>query len=307
MDNNTKYIVEDKFDGQRLDKFLNEVNPDFSRSYLQKLIEKGMVSVDGKAVRRSHRVKKGNNIILTIPEPEELDLKPLDMELEIIYEDKYLIVVNKPAGLIVHPAPGNRNRTLVNALLAHTDNLSGIGGVKRPGIVHRLDKDTSGILVVAKKDKSHRELVKQFKTRKTEKIYRTIVRGNFNYEKGQIDAPIGRNPRERKKMAVVKKNSKKAVTHFQVMEQFDGYSYLEVELETGRTHQIRVHFSYLGHPVLGDKKYGRKNKLSGVKRQLLHAYRLGLFHPETREWMEFVAPIPQDFKETLSYLKKRSE
>ncbi|MDI3546395.1 MAG: rRNA synthase [Halanaerobiales bacterium] len=300
------YKVKAEVAGKRLDKYLSEMDKELSRSFLQKLINEEKVLVNGGVTKSSYRIREGDRISLLIPEPREPDIEPVEIELDILYEDDDIIVVNKPAGLVVHPAPGNRDNTLVNALLAYTDRLSGINGVKRPGIIHRLDKDTSGALVVAKNDRSHQELVKQFKERKTKKIYHTIVKGKLPYEKGKIDAPIGRNPKQRKKMAVTEKNSKKAVTYFKVLEYFKDYTYLEVKLETGRTHQIRVHFSYLGHPVVGDEKYSRKKNEPGVKRQLLHAYKLGLFHPLSGEWMEFIAPLPDDFQKTLDYLRKKA-
>lgn len=286
----------------RVDKFLSDQNNNLSRSYIKTLIDEGRVFVNDKLTRGSYKLKKGDTVELLIPSPVDMDLKATPMELDIIYEDEDLIVVNKPPGLVVHPAPGNRDNTLVNALLAYTDKLSGINGVKRPGIVHRIDKDTSGVLVIARNDNSHRQLVSQFKNRETMKIYRTLIKGKLPYERGKIDAPIGRNSRERKKMAVVQSNSKKAVTLFEVLEYLGDYTYVEVKLETGRTHQIRVHFSYLGYPILGDEKYGRSSNKLGVERQLLHAYKLGLNHPSTNKWMEFTAAIPADFESILNKL-----
>lgn len=286
--------------GKRLDKLLAEKIRGFSRSYIQKLIDDGMVEVNGKEEKSSYKVKGEDLIILRVPEAREPEIKPKPMNLDIVYEDKDIILVNKPPGLVVHPVPGNWDNTLVNGLLAYTNELSGINGVKRPGIVHRLDKDTSGILLVAKNNKSHHSLVEQFKSRKVKKIYRTIVKGKLPYEQGKIDAPIGRNPNHRKKMAVTSDNSKKAITLFKVIEFYKDYTYLEIELKTGRTHQIRVHLSYLGYPILGDGKYGRKNNSIGVTRQLLHAYKIGFFHPTKDEWQEYAAPIPDDFLNILS-------
>jgi 23S rRNA pseudouridine1911/1915/1917 synthase len=296
------YQIDQTLAGSRLDRYLSEQNQELSRSYLQKLINEKRVLVNGITVKSSYRLKERDQICLIIPPPEEMEIKPVEMELDIIYEDNDIIVVNKPAGLVVHPVPGNRDNTLVNGLLAHTDELSGINGVKRPGIVHRLDKDTSGSLVVAKNDRSHRELVKQFKERKTKKIYQALVKGNITCEEGKIDAPIGRNPKQRKKMAVVGSNSKNAVTYFKVLERLAGYTFVEVRLLTGRTHQIRVHFAYIGHPILGDTKYSKNRDELGVKRQLLHAYQLGFFHPRKGEWMEFTSPLPDDFMEILNLL-----
>jgi 23S rRNA pseudouridine1911/1915/1917 synthase len=297
------FEVNENDSGIRLDKYISTHIKELSRSYIQKLIEEEDITVNNQNSKVSYRVKEGDQIVITIPEPKDPDIRPVEIELDILYEDQDIIVINKQPGLTVHPAPGNRENTLVNGLLAYTDELSGINGVKRPGIVHRLDKDTSGALVVAKNDKSHRELIKQFKKRETRKIYRFIVKGNFPHESGKIDAPIGRNPVARKKMAVVKKNSKRAVTYFQVLERFEDYTYLEARLETGRTHQIRVHFSYMGFPVLGDEKYGKKKNKLDVKRQLLHAYQLGFFHPTKNEWVEFTAPLPVDFTEVLEQLR----
>ncbi len=295
-----------KEDGQekRLDKYLALVQTELSRSYIQKLLEDKRVYVNEQLMKGSYKVKRGDQIRLELPEPSLPEIKPLVIELDIIYEDIDLIVVNKAAGLIVHPVPGNTEYSLVNALMAYTDQLSGINGVKRPGIVHRLDKDTSGVLVVAKNDQSHRALVKQFKNRQTQKIYHAIVKGKLPYQRGKIDAPIGRNPTFRKKMAVISQNSKKAITHFQVLERLGDFTYVEVKIETGRTHQIRVHFSYLGYPVLGDDKYGRNRNQARAPRQMLHAYKLGLYHPGTGNWLEFTAPLPADFKSALLELKK---
>ncbi|MFW6287827.1 MAG: RluA family pseudouridine synthase [bacterium] len=299
-----KYSVNDTEKGLRLDKFLSSKNKDLSRSYIQKLIDKNKITVNGENEKNSYKLRAKDIIVLKIPGAREPEIEAVDMKLNILFEDRDIIVVNKPPGLVVHPVPGNWDNTLVNGLLAYTDDLSGINGVKRPGIVHRLDKDTSGALVVAKNDKSHRELVKQFKNRDTLKIYRTIVKGNLTHEKGIIDAPIGRDPKERKKMAVVKGNSKRAVSHFVVLKRFNTHTYIEVKLETGRTHQIRVHLSYMGHPVLGDDKYGRhrKNNKLSVRRQLLHAYKLGFEHPLKKTWMEFKAPLPEDFLTILEIL-----
>ncbi|HHU92304.1 MAG TPA: RluA family pseudouridine synthase [Halanaerobiaceae bacterium] len=299
------FLVQEIEQGERLDKFLSSKYKDLSRSYIQKLIMENMVTVNGRSGKANYKVKRDDLIKVIIPEARTPEIKAVEMELEIIYEDESILVVNKAPGLLVHPVPGQEENTLVNALLAYSDSLSGINGVKRPGIVHRLDKDTSGAIVVAKNDLSHRKLVEEFKERDVLKIYHTIVKGNLPHNEGVIDAPIGRDPRERKKMAVTDRNSKEAISHFKVLDRFENYTYLEVKLETGRTHQIRVHLSYLGYPILGDEKYGRskKNKLP-VQRQLLHAYILGFKHPLSGEWMEFKAPLPEDFKSVLKILKK---
>ena len=301
----SSFLIQESEQGERLDKFLSGKCEDLSRSYIQKLISESRVIVNGKAEKGSYKIRKNDLIKIIIPEAREPEIKAVEMDLDIIYEDDHIIVINKPPGLPVHPAPGNLENTLVNGLLAYADRLSGINGVKRPGIVHRLDKETSGAIVVAKDDLSHKKLVEEFKERKVLKIYHAIVKGSLPYNEGIIDAPIGRDPRERKKMAVTERNSKEAVSHFRVLERLGDYTYLEVKLETGRTHQIRVHLSYLGHPILGDEKYGRvkkKNRLP-VERQLLHAYLLGFNHPCNGEWMEFEAPLPEDFESVLKIIK----
>ncbi len=293
-------------EGQRLDKFLTQKNEELSRSYLQKLINSNKVLVNGQEVQNSYTLSINDEIVLTIPPARKPDLQPQDMELKVIYEDRDIIVINKEAGTIVHPVPGNYENTLVNGLLAHVDNLSGIGGVKRPGIVHRLDKNTSGVLVVAKNDKSHKNLVNQFKTRKVKKIYYTVIAGRLPYKSGKIDAPIGRDTGNRTKMAVTKKNSKRAITLFTVEEFLNGYTFLKVELKTGRTHQIRVHFSHIGHPVIGDERYGNGESILAVKRQLLHAYKLGIYHPGSGEWQEFIADMPADFKNFIEEQREKA-
>ncbi len=291
---NIKIKVKENDKNIRLDKFLSNKLQDLSRSYLQKLLKKNYIKVNHEKVKKSYKISVGDDILVKIPPPEKTDIKPKKMDLDIIYEDQNIIVINKPAGLVVHPAPGNWNNTLVNGLLAYTDDLSGISGEKRPGIVHRLDKETSGVLVVAKDDQSHKNLSEQFKQRKVEKIYKTVVKGIVPHKSGKIKAPIGRDPDNRKKMAVTKKNSKKAITRFKLLEKQNNYSLLQILLKTGRTHQIRVHMSYYGYPVVGDEKYGNnKEKLSS---QLLHAYKLGLFHPVREEWIVFKAPLPLEFK-----------
>lgn len=289
----------------RLDKYLAEENEELSRSYIQQLIDDGHVKVNGKAARASSRLRVGDLIAVEIPEAAELEVKAEPIPLDVIYEDEDIIVVNKRWDMVVHPALGNYSGTLVNALLYHCENLSGISGVIRPGIVHRLDKDTSGVLVVAKSETAHHSLIGQFKNRTVEKIYVALVKGYLPYDKGLIDAPIGRDPKDRKKMAVVKENSKHAVTRFEVEERFHDYTWVKIHLETGRTHQIRVHFNYLGYPVVGDDKYGYQESLP-VQRQLLHAYQLTICHPATGEEMTFTAPIHEDMREALVYLREHN-
>lgn len=288
--------------GKRIDKFLAAEFEDLSRSFIQKLIAEGKVTAAGRQVDKSYKIVP-DELLKIIVEEKESEIKAVEMDLDIIYEDQDIIVINKNADRVVHPAPGHHDDTIVNALLAHVDNLSAINGVKRPGIVHRLDKDTSGLLIAAKNDKSHKNLAQQFKNRTVEKYYYALLEGNLAYEKGKIDAPIGRDPNNRKKMAVRKRHSKNAVSRFKIMEEFKNHTLVEVKIETGRTHQIRVHFSYLGHPVVGDKKYGSKNQLR-AKRQMLHARRLIISHPATGEKMEFEADLKTDFKEILAELRK---
>ncbi len=297
---NIKVLKKDK--DKRIDKFLAAELKDFSRSYIQKLIEEGKITVSKKEIQNSYRVSEGDQIKV-ISEEKETEIKAVEMELDIVYEDQDIIVINKNPDRVVHPAPGHYDDTIVNALLAYVDNLSAINGVKRPGIVHRLDKDTSGLLIVDKNDKSHKDLAQQFKNRSVEKYYYALVEGNLPYQKGKIDAPIGRDPNHRKRMAVRKRKSKKAVSRFKIIEEFKNYTLVEVKIETGRTHQIRVHFSYLGYPVVGDKKYGSKNSLDS-QRQLLHAKRLIINHPTTGEKMEFKSELKSDFKRVLAKLRK---
>jgi len=293
-----------KASGKRVDKYLASQIKDFSRSYIQQLIQNGSVKINNRVTQKSYKLKKGDNIEVTAEE-KSLDIKAVDIELEIVYEDKDIIVINKDYDMVVHPAPGHYEDTLVNALLAHADDLSAINGVKRPGIVHRLDKDTTGVMVAAKNDKAHKNLALQFKNREVDKYYLALLEGVLPYEKGKIDAPIGRDPNNRKKMAVRKRKSKKALSRFKVLERFENNTLVEVKIETGRTHQIRVHFSYLGYPVVGDKKYGSKN-YDEVERQLLHAERLIIKHPSSGEKMEFKAELKNDFKKVLNTLRKEN-
>ena len=291
--------------GERIDKYLSSHFEDFSRSYIQKLIENSKIKVNSNPVQNSYLIKENDDIKVIIDKAKKSSIKAVDIELDIIYEDSDIIIINKDADMVVHPAPGHYDDTIVNALLAHTDDLSAINGVKRPGIVHRLDKDTSGLLLVAKNDKSHKELSRQFKKREVDKYYIALLKGVLPYKKGKIDAPIGRHPNQRKKMAVRKRKSKKAVSRFKILESFKDYTLVEVKIETGRTHQIRVHFAYLGYPIVGDEKYGSKDNLR-AKRQLLHAKKLLFKHPSTGKRMEFEAKIKTDFKEILKKLRKEN-
>lgn len=250
-------------------------------------------------------IEEGDHIEFEIPEPEELKIEAEDIPLEIVYEDNYLAVVNKPRGMVVHPAPGNYTGTMVNALMHQLDNLSSINGIIRPGIVHRIDKDTTGLLVVAKDDKSHNILSEELKKRKTGRFYVALVHGNVKDDEGMIELPIGRDSKDRKKMAVTDKNSKYALTRFKVLRRYGKYTYIELMLETGRTHQIRVHMTYKGHPIVGDEVYGRRDNEFKMKGQLLHARKISFVHPEKGELMEFEAELPEDFRKVLNILEGR--
>jgi len=289
--------------GQRIDKFISDQIPDISRTYVQELLKSGDITVDLKTVKPNYRLSGGEKILVNVLEPEPIEVKPEAIPLEILYEDQDVIVVNKPRGMVVHPAPGHTSGTLVNALLYHCKDLSGINGMLRPGIVHRIDKDTSGVLVAAKNDKAHRSLAEQLKNKTTHRIYYAIAHGEFEHDKGTIDAPIGRDENDRKKMAVTRTHSKDAVTHFTVLERFEKYTFVSCRLETGRTHQIRVHLAYIGHPVAGDPKYGPKKTLN-INGQALHAAELGFIHPATGQNMMFQAPLPEDMEVLLTELRK---
>ncbi|MFO7151637.1 MAG: RluA family pseudouridine synthase [Bacillota bacterium] len=306
MDRTLKIQVAEENSKKRVDVFLAELIDDFSRSYIQKGIEEGWVKVNGKTVKPNYKLKCGDVVEAQIPAPKALSLEPENIPLDIIYEDQDIIVINKPRGMVVYPAPGNYSGTLVNALLYHAKDLSGINGVLRPGIVHRLDKDTSGAIVVAKNDQAHRTLADQFKGKKVKKTYLAIVWGNLPEDRATIEAPIGRHPVKRVEMAVDAKHGKEAITHFKVLERFGDFTFVEVNIETGRTHQIRVHMSYIGHPVVGDPLYSRKKNPFNIKGQALHAFRLGLYHPRSGEFMTFEAPVPEDFNEILNILRRRA-
>lgn len=277
---------------------------DKSRTFVQNLINDGHVLVNGEIVKANYKIRPADQVQVRIPEPRLLEVQPENIPLDIVYEDEDLLVVNKTQGMVVHPAPGAWTGTLVNALMYHCTNLSGINGVLRPGIVHRIDKDTSGLLVVAKNDFVHGSLSAQLKDHSTARKYLVIVHGVLSEPGGTIDAPIGRNPSERKQMAVTLRNSKRAVTHYTVIERFKGFTYLEVRLETGRTHQIRVHMAYIKHPVLGDPVYGPKRNNFNLKGQMLHAAELGFVHPRSGKWLQFSAPLPREFEEVLRKLRQ---
>lgn len=291
--------------GKRIDKFLSEQLADCTRSYIGKVASGGALKVNGEICKPSYKLKEGDTVSVEIPAPSEPDILPENIPLNIVYEDSELLVVNKPQGMVVHPAPGNYSGTLVNALMYHCrGSLSGIGGVARPGIVHRIDKNTSGLLMVAKTNAAHLSLAKQIKEHSFSRRYKTIVHGGFKEQEGTVDAPIGRNRKNREKMCVTNENSKNAVTHYRVLGRSacGMYSYVECILETGRTHQIRVHMAHIGHPVVGDDVYGVKKEKFRLDGQLLHAYLLGFKHPKSGEYMEFTAPLPAYFEKVLSSL-----
>lgn len=287
--------------GDRIDKVISSLNEEWSRSQVQQWIKDGNVLVNGQTIKTNYKCSTNDRIEITIPDPEELDVVPEDLNLEIFYEDKDVLVVNKPRGMVVHPAPGHMTGTLVNGLMAHCKDLSGINGVLRPGIVHRIDKDTSGLLMVAKNDMAHESLVNQLVEKTVTRKYKAIVHGVIPHDFGTIDAPLGRDPKDRQSMTVVDKG-KHAVTHFHVIERFKDFTFVECQLETGRTHQIRVHMKYIGYPLAGDPKYGPKKTLD-IDGQALHAGVLGFVHPRTNEYLEFEAPLPDDFDQLLQKLR----
>lgn len=290
-------------EGIRLDKWIASLDIGLTRCAVQGLIATEHVTADGKPISKNFRPKPGMKIAVCIPPPEEIEVIPQDIPLDIVYEDEDLLVVNKPKGMVVHPAAGNYDETLVNALLFHCkDSLSGINGVIRPGIVHRIDKNTSGLLIVAKNDTAHQGLAEQIKAHSFTREYEAIAVGSFSDSTGIINAPIGRNPNDRKKMCVTDKNSKSAVTHYEVLKQYGGFAHLKLTLETGRTHQIRVHLAYIGHPVYGDDVYGKAVK--GIQGQCLHARKIGFIHPRTGQYLEFERPAPEYFQKLIQKFEK---
>lgn len=293
-----------KVDSKRIDAVISSELEDVSRSHVQKLIEEGLVKVnDSVQTSKKLKVKFGDMIEIDMPEPVALTVEAEDVKLDIVYEDDDLMIINKPVGMVVHPAPGNYSGTLVNALMGYSDHLSSINGVIRPGIVHRIDKDTSGLIMIAKNNKSHNSLAEQLKEHTTTRKYIAIVHGKINEESGTITAPIGRCSKDRLKMAVTDKNSKEATTHFRVLERFYNYTLIECQLETGRTHQIRVHLSYIKHPLVGDTTYGIKKPKIKNDGQLLHAKTLGFNHPTTGEYMEFDSEMPELFEKILKKIR----
>ena len=291
--------------GTRIDVFLAENMEDLSRSGVQKLIDEGLITLNGGKTKANYKLRAKDIIDVTVPEAKEVEILPEDIPLDILYEDADVIVVNKPQGMVVHPAPGHFSGTLVNALMFHCgDELSGINGEKRPGIVHRIDKDTSGVLMIAKNDMAHQSLAAQLAEHSITRKYNAVVYNGFNEDEGTVNQPIGRNPQDRKKMAVTQKHSRHAVTHYRVIERMEKFTLIEAQLETGRTHQIRVHMTHIGHPLLGDPVYGPKKQPIALEGQALHARVLGFIHPRTGEYMEFEAPLPRHFEALLERLRK---
>ncbi|MED2943121.1 RluA family pseudouridine synthase [Bacillus swezeyi] len=294
--------VHEDHKSERLDKYLTVIETDWSRTQVQQWIKEERVQVNEKAVKANYKVQPGDVVKVDVPDPEPLDVEAEPMDLDIYYEDEDVLVVNKPRGMVVHPAPGHLAGTLVNGLMAHCDDLSGINGVMRPGIVHRIDKDTSGLLMVAKNDMAHESLVNQLVNKTVTRKYTALVHGIIPHDHGTIDAPIGRDKKDRQSMTVTRENGKHAVTHFEVKERFEDFTVVECQLETGRTHQIRVHMKYIGFPLAGDPKYGPKKTID-FNGQALHAGVLGFDHPRTGEYVEFKVPLPEDMKNLLDNLR----
>ena len=300
-----EFSIDCNTEGQRIDRYLSDKLEDRSRSYIQKIMKEGYVKVNQKPVKSNYRLSFGDSVEVTLPEAKEPDIVPENIPLDILYEDQDIIMINKPKQMVVHPAPGHYSGTLVNALMYHCgDELSGINGCMRPGIVHRIDMDTTGSLVVCKNDKAHQSLSEQLKVHSIRRIYVAIVHGNIKEDSGTVNAPIGRHPTDRKKMSTHWKNGRDAVTHYKVLERFGDYTYIQCELETGRTHQIRVHMASIGHPLVGDEVYGpKKCPFKGLQGQTLHARTLGIIHPTTGKYLEVNAPLPEYFIELLDRLR----
>ena len=296
-------LVEENMEGERLDSFVAEMLESLSRSSVKLLNDQDKIKVNGKSVKASYRVHEGDEIVVVIPEPHSIDIKPQNLPLKILYQDEDVVVLDKAKGMVVHPAHGNWDNTLVNALMFHVRNLSGINGELRPGIVHRLDKDTSGVMMAAKNDAAHRSLAEQIKVHSINREYIALVHGNIKENLGSIDAPIGRSQADRKKMSVTA-DGRPAVSNYEVIERFGAYTLVKVKLLTGRTHQIRVHFAYIQHPVVGDAVYGSGKKHFNLTSQALHAYLLGFIHPRSGEYMEFTCPLPEYFERILAELRK---
>ncbi|MCM3171137.1 RluA family pseudouridine synthase [Paenibacillus sp. MER 99-2] len=303
-DERMEWTVSSEHKKERIDKYITESIDNVSRSQVQLWISEGHVTVNSGVVKANAKLAEGDLVVLQIPEPKAVEIIPEDIPLEVVYEDSDVIVINKPRGLVVHPAPGHTSGTLVNALMHHCKDLSGINGELRPGIVHRIDKDTSGLLMAAKNDRAHASLAAQLKDHSVNRRYIALAHGHLSHDQGTIDAPIGRDTNDRKMFTVTERNSKHAVTHFNVTERINDYTLLELKLETGRTHQIRVHLKFIGHPLVGDPVYGR-NKGIKMQGQALHAAILGFVHPTTGEYLEFSAPLPQDMEDVLASLRSR--
>jgi 23S rRNA pseudouridine1911/1915/1917 synthase len=291
-------------DGLRIDRYIAQHVPDLSRSFIQKLLDEGRVTVAGQVPKASYKVEAGDAIVIRVPPPEPTVVRAEDIPLRIVYEDADIVVVDKPAGMVVHPAFGHHSGTLVNALLAHCPDLAGIGGVARPGIVHRLDKDTSGLIIVAKRDAAHRNLQEQFKQRLVHKTYLALTEGVLPVPNGVIDAPIGRDPKHRQRMAVVTRGGREARTEYHVQEHFGEHSLVAAEPITGRTHQIRIHFAFIGHPLVGDRVYGLRKQRLALDRQFLHAARIAFALPGSGQTVEFTSPLPEDLQKLLSTLRE---
>ncbi|PIC71741.1 RluA family pseudouridine synthase [Sporosarcina sp. P16b] len=296
-----EYEITEELTGNRIDKALATLQPDWSRTQIQQWVKEEHVKVNGSAVKPNYKVKTDDKVTVEQPEIEEYDVEAENLQLEIVYEDQDVLVVNKPVGMVVHPSAGHVSGTLVNGLMYQVTDLSGINGIMRPGIVHRIDKDTSGLLMVAKNDKAHVSLVNQLVAKSVNRVYTALVHGHIPHDNGTIDAPIGRDKRDRQRMAVVD-DGKNAVTHFKVLERFGAYTLVECRLETGRTHQIRVHMRYIGYPLVGDPKYGQRKTID-FGGQVLHAGTVGFNHPATNEHMEFTAPLPENFQQLLNELR----
>lgn len=297
------FIIEPEDSGERIDTFLGKAIENVSRSYIQKLIKEGNVQIDGKVLTKKNvRLEEDMEVTINVPEPEILKVEAEDIPIEIVYEDECLMIVNKPQGMVVHPAPGNYTGTLVNAIMYHADHLSSINGVIRPGIVHRIDKDTSGVLMIAKDNQAHNSLAAQLKEKTTKRVYVAIVYGKMGKDEGTISAPIARHPKDRLRMAVVQ-GGKDAVTHYKVIKRFKNYTMVELRLETGRTHQIRVHMTHIGHPLLGDPVYGNAKGKIKYEGQMLHAKLLGFDHPRTGEYMEFDSELPEYFQSIIKKIE----
>lgn len=304
--NEVVFEITPEMEGERIDKCISNYVETLSRSYIQKIIKEGKAYINDEPVKSNYKVRVDDKVQFTIPDCEEPDILPQDIPLDIIYEDKDVLIVNKPKNMVVHPAPGHYEGTLVNAIMYHCHNdLSGINGVLRPGIVHRIDKDTTGSLIICKNDEAHRKIAEQLKEHSITRKYRAIVYGRISNDEGVVDAPIGRHPTDRKKMAINERNGKPAITHYKVLERFEKYTYIECQLETGRTHQIRVHMTSIGHPLLGDEVYGNAKCPFKLEGQTLHAMTIGFIHPSTNQYVEYEAPLPDYFERLLQILRSK--